>query len=358
MYITIFIGGLYGGGAERVACNLANYLSRNHIVTMLTMSDTKNRYDLSKDVKHKALINEKERKKKVIGNLLRFFRLRGYVKKERCDAYVVMLPITTMMLLHFKRIGKAPIIVSERNDPSSYSFIKKELLKYYSPRADAWIFQTEDAMNWYGQTVKNGVVIPNAINPTFIRKSYKGKRDKTIVAVGRLTKQKNFSLLINAFCQISDICPDYKLVIYGKGPLEARLRNEVTRKGLTNKVEFPGHIDNMPEVLERATLFVLSSDYEGMPNALIEAMALGLPCISTDCPCGGPRYLIENGVNGILVPVGNTEKLALEMSRLIQHPNISRLIGLSAKKGNSKLNYEEVYNTWERFILSISQMAN
>lgn len=351
MRITIFIGGLGGGGAERVCCNLANYLSdKNHDVTMLTMSDTKDVYGLRSAVKKVALVSEGERKNKILSNVLRYFRLRKYVKHTDCDCYVVMLPITICFLLHFRRLSKAPIIASERCNPYIFSSLKKTMVKHFAKRADAWVFQTEDAAKWYDGIAKGSVVIPNAINPAFIREPYVGEKEKSIVAAGRLSEQKNFKLLIEAFSKIAPDFPEYDLKIFGKGPLEQDLREYAAEKGVGDRVNFMGYVDNMPEQLEKASLFVLSSNFEGMPNALMEAMALGLPCVSTDCPVGGPRFLIKDGENGLLVPVGDAEKMTEAIRSILSDLASAKEMGDNARNIQQILSPDNIYGEWEKII--------
>lgn len=130
-------------------------------------------------------------------------------------------------------------------------------------------------------------IIPNAINKEFITAEYSGPRNKQIVSSGRLTEQKNHALLIKAFAGITAKYPAYKLVIYGDGPLRKDLELLASNLGIADKVSFPGYTTEIRKKIERSSLFVLSSDFEGMPNALMEAMALGVPCISTDCKGGG-----------------------------------------------------------------------
>lgn len=351
MHITIFIGGLSGGGAERVACNLANDLaSKNHRVTMLTMSETENTYGLQDSVVVHPLISRTECSKKIFGNVLRYIRLRRYIKETKCDIFLVMLPITTILLLGLRRMIKVPVIAAERCDPASYSKIKNCLLQKLAVRADAWVFQTADAMKWYEGRIKQGIVIPNAINPAFLRPPYMGEREKTIVGAGRLADQKNFPLLLEAFAAVADRFPAYRLVIYGKGPQEALLKAKAAELGLQDRVTFAGYVENMPEELEKAGIFVLSSNYEGMPNALMEAMALGLPVISTDCPCGGPKFLIEHGKNGLLVPVGDVTAITEALTELLEHPEKANAMGQAARTIAEPLAPEVIYAKWEAYI--------
>ncbi len=148
---------------------------------------------------------------------------------------------------------------------------------------------------------------------------------------------------------------DYKLKIYGKGPLENELRTYTNDKGIQEKVEFMGFVDNIPEQFETASMFVLSSDFEGIPNALMEAMALGLPCVSTDCPAGGPRFLIEHGKNGLLVPVGDAEKMANAISKLILLPDYAEKIGDNARSIIENFEPSIIYNKWDEVIIKVAK---
>lgn len=356
MKITLFIGSLYGGGAERVTCNLASYLVRQgYQVEILTMSETEKAYELDERVSVQTLLTLRERKSTAWNTLVRMPRFWKYLKTSKVDAYIVMLPKTTIMLLMFKWLVKAKIIAAERVDPASYSKRIAKMLRRFAKCADGWIFQTEEAQEWYGDTIKNckSSVIPNAINPVFIRPQYVGEKRKIIAGAGRLNDQKNFGLLIQAFAKVAPEFPDYSLVIYGKGDKEQELKSLVNSLGMHGRVKFPGNIQNIADEMEKNAMFVLSSDFEGMPNALMEAMALGLPCVSTDCPCGGPHYLIQHGVNGLLVPVGNIDKMADAIRSILSAPEKASTMGSEATKITKKLAPDKVYGKWKIFIETV-----
>lgn len=356
MRITIFISALSGGGAERVACNLANYLAaQKHDVDILTMGEATPAEPLFNGIREVSLLKDEERGSYAFDFLKRILRLRSYMKKENTAAYVVFLPRLTMLISFFSNLTKAPIIMSERADPKVYSEKVKKALRKVSEKVDGAVFQTEEAQAWYKPHLKGTAhkVIPNAINPSFIRKPYEGEREKVIVGAGRLNEQKNFHLLISSFARIADKFPEYKLVIYGKGNLLESLQNLAKEKGIENRVEFPGFVSNMPETLERASMFVLSSDYEGMPNALMEAMAVGVPSVSTDCGGGGARFLIQDGENGLLVPQKDEEKLATAMEKILSDKEFAGKISANARKLQETLAPEKIYGQWEEFIVKI-----
>lgn len=357
MKITLLIGSLAGGGAERVVCNLANYLAdKGHEITILTVSD-KQTYKINDNVRHVVLYGESDSKlPHQIISIIRLYRMNRYFRKENVDVYLTFLPKLSSFILAQKRFIKCPVILAERADPNTFcnsSEKNKKIFEKYYPKADGYIFQTEDAKKYYkehGINVENSVVIPNAINPEFIRPLYQGKRRKVIVGAGRLTMQKNFSLLINSFAEICNDFPEYKLEIYGEGPLKESLINETKNLGIREKVIFKGYVNNLGDCIQDTSLFVLSSDFEGMPNALMEAMALGLPVISTDCPAGGSKVLIENKINGVLVPIKDIEALKKEIANMLTDSSMRNYMGENARKICVQLESKKIYNEWENIL--------
>lgn len=356
MDLTFFIGSLSGGGAEKVACYLASYLSdKQHHITILTMDDGAPQYQLSDNISIVPLITRDERKGFLYNMILRMRRFRNYLMTTETDGYIVFLPILIILSLFFRRFSKSPMIMAERNMPSQYSSYKRFFLKCFWKKADAWCFQTEEQLNWYpkGMLQLPTCVIPNAINQDINFDNNEVGIKKEIVSAGRLTNQKNQILLIKAFKEISSKNPDYTLVIYGKGPLRDVLSEEIHKLGLENRVILYGHCNDVIEKIKSAEMFVLSSEFEGMPNALMEAMALGLPCISTDCEGGGAKFLIKNNENGILVPRNNVKALAEAMQRLIENKEFASHIGGKAKEIRCRLAPDVIYSQWESFIKNI-----
>lgn len=360
--ITFFIGSLTGGGAERVVCNLSNYLVQNgHSISILTMSDIARTYELDNRVTVHPLIAAEERKGFFYNAYLRYRRLGAYMKNNKTDCYVVFLPVTIAMMLSQRRKTSACIIASERNDPKSYNKAMQWLQKKLSKRADGYVFQTEEAMQFYAESClpkERCVVIPNAINPAFVGRSFSGKRTKRIVNVGRLTAQKNQTMLIDAFAAVHEQYPEYQLEIFGEGPLRQELENQINQLGLKEAIRLPGRTEDVIQAIQDAAAFVLSSDYEGMPNALAEAMALGIPCISTDCPAGGARYLVRDGENGVLIPTGDTSALASAICRLLSNELYAESLGVNARKIAETLSANRIYREWESFILQTIEKSS
>jgi len=352
MNITFFIGGLTKGGAERVTCNLANYLVQHgHQVEILTMSESAS-YPLDERVTRSVLLKDSERKGLLRNTLKRRSRLKQYLKSNQRDCYVVMLPITTIFLLGMHKYTTAPVIASERCYPAVLSQITQRLLLLLCKRAKGWVFQTPQAREWYGRATGDSkvIIIPNAINEDFLRPIHKDNRQKTIVAIGRMSPQKNYPLLLQAFSQVTAEFPDYRLLILGEGKLRRDLEALVHQLQIEDRVEMPGYVTDIPERLKAASLYVLPSNYEGMPNTLMEAMALGLPCIATDCDGGGARFLIDNEKNGLLVPKGDIEALAGAMRRMLGDRDFAKQCGHEAHNICERLAPEKVYGQWEQFI--------
>ena len=355
MKITLFIGSLSGGGAERVTCNLANYLSKvGHDVNVMVVSEDSTTYYLNKEIAIYSLSGRFKKNNPLI-SVYRFFRFITYLIKNKCDTYIVMLPRTTILLLKYNYLTKARIIATQRIMPSSLNISNQNLLKKYSSKADGWVFQTEEQFEWFKKCNLSSktIIIPNAINADFFHPIYQGEKRPVIVTAGRMTEQKNQHLLLKAFAQIKSYYPNYTIVIYGKGPKEESLREITKDLGLSEIVKMPGYTNNIGDCIKDATLFVLSSNYEGMPNALMEAMALGLPCISTDCDGGGARFLIEDGVNGLLVPKNDVDAMAKAMKRILDNPDFASSLGNNAHKICERLAPEKIYGEWELFIEKI-----
>lgn len=191
---------------------------------------------------------------------------------------------------------------------------------------------------------KKSVIIYNPIGEIFYNTRLNEVRSG-IVTVGRINKLKNHKLLIEAFAKIANKIND-DLTIYGSGDT-ASLKIYAELLGVGQRVHFPGQISNVPFSLRNARLFVLSSDIEGMPNALMEAMAIGLPCISTDCPCGGPRMLFPKSIAAYLVPVGDSETLSERILTVLTDRELEIFLAQECKKASFEFEPCRVFDRWE-----------
>ena len=358
MNILFCLGSMDKGGAERVISNMANNLILNNNVSIVTTVNRKSEYYLKDEISIFSLDEDEKR----TSNIKRIIKLRDIIKNVKPNIIISFQPEPSFRILALKIFNKIPTIVSVRNDPKiEYKNIKRKIfMKMLYPLADGYVFQTEEAKQYFSKKIQDkSIIIPNPINENFIvDEPYKGKREKTIVSVGRLEPQKNHKLLIDAFKEIVKKHKEYKLLIYGDGSLKNKLEEYTKDLGLSNNIIFKGKKDNIKEEIYNARMFVLSSNYEGMPNALMEAMALGLPCISTNCPCGGPRTLINTNINGILVKVNDVNEMKNAINKIIEDEELSQKIENNAIKIKEEYAPDKIMNIWKKYIINIQEKKN
>jgi glycosyltransferase involved in cell wall biosynthesis len=252
-------------------------------------------------------------------------------------------------------LTKTKVVLSERKDPFNYNKKKKRYMHLRYILADGCVFQTEGASKYFPRSVQDkSVIIPNFIElekKEIIPSKLKKNR---IAFVARFElKQKRQDIMVQAFKLVLKKHPNMKLVFYGDGPDMQTVKDMVSDYGLTDSIVFAGIVSNMDEVLKYSRMFVLTSDYEGIPNALIEAMSYGLPVVSTDCSPGGARLLINNKENGIIVPVGDVEKLAEAIIFLLDNPTTAELYGRRAQDVIERFKPEKILPRWQEYINTI-----
>lgn len=354
MKITIFANGVSNGGAEHVACNLANYfVTHGYDVDLLTMADDEPTYDINEKVRRVELLSSEERKGFLHNLLNRNRNFRRYIKEANTDCYIAFFWIAAIVLNSMRNKLGVPVITSERTNPYSYAWYYKILLKIFAPKADLNVFQTSGQRSFYGKRIedKKCVVIPNADNSALIPNAWE-KRRNIIVSAGRLDKAKDYPMLIKAFADLGKDAKDYKLVIYGEGLEREKLERQIIELGMQDKISLAGRKRNVDEYLNEAKIFALTSVFEGMPNALLEAMSLGLACVSTDCPTGGPRDLIETGTNGELISVGNSDELTSVLNRLISDEQYAKYLASNATKVRGKYSPNIIFGKWNECVKS------
>lgn len=346
--IAIISGSLSRGGAERVSLYLADKLRTYHNETVLiTTRIAEQEYLLPNGVKR---INVVCSSYNVIG------RLRKIIKSENPDLILIMGTSNTTYAIPALWGLKKKVVVSERNSPTHFAGrkITKWISRFLLRFADGFVFQTQEVKEFYSILLKGrGVVIPNPLFLNNLIKPYNSDRKLRIVTAGRLVNQKNQALLIKAFSMLLPKFPDYILEIFGEGPNRQKLQLQIQQLGLQSKVFLRGNVEDLFHRIIDASIFVMTSDFEGMPNALIEAMALGIPCISSDCPSGGPRDLICHKVNGMLFPVGNCNELVSCMDYMLSDPKGSRSMGIEATKIRQKLDENLIIKEWNSYFSEI-----
>lgn len=355
MKIVFYINTLGGGGAERVVVTLAKALSDSNKVIVVNSYPVDEEYNLNDKIKHIYLEKNNTVSNFISRNIGRVSRLRKVLKKEKPDVLISFMAEPNYRAIVASIGLKNKVIISVRNDPNMEypTAINRFLAKTLFRLANGIVFQTEDAKKWFPKSIqKKSTIIYNQVDEVFYNTKYNGIRHD-IVTTGRLTAQKNHKMLIQAFAKISDRVTD-NLIIYGEGELRNELSELISELNLENRVFLPGRIANVAETIKSAKLFVLSSDYEGMPNSLMEAMALGIPCISTDCPCGGPRELFGSYSKERLIPCGDIDGLSNTIYKMLtKHGDESIEKGLS-KKFHSKIIGEK----WKKYISGVVKNTN
>ena len=354
----VFIAYLHGfGGAERQIVMLANaMLERGHEVYLLSISADNRCYEINNKINYRYIPDRKS-------NFLRVFTRYSDLKRElkiiRPDLTINFWYQSAYLTALMKKTYTGRIIYSERGDPGDkeYSGVLGMIRALTLHRIDGFVFQSKAAKKYFNSKIqKRSVVISN---PVFIKSDILPKdisRRKAIVTVGRLCPQKNQILLLDAFASISNEIPDYILEIYGEGEWEEKLKKRIRNLNLSHRVLLMGTSSRIHDLILNASLFVLSSDYEGIPNTLLEAMALGIPCITTDCRPGGAREIIDNGKDGIIVPVGGQKELANAIRNCITNMQASLNRAQIAQKKMIKFNPNIIYKKWERFFLKICKV--
>lgn len=354
--IFIYIDTMYRGGAQRVMANLSGHFAVNGYEVIMCNDFKQNDdmlcYSVNENVKRVYLENE-ESGNFVKKNINRILNLRHLINLEKPDIVLSFLggPNKRMLLATIGlRVKK---VVSVRNDPNK-EYGASVLSRWFARRlftlADGCVFQTEDAAAYFPLSVRRrSKIIMNPVDKRFFEVQ-RAEDPKDIVSVGRLMEQKNHKLLIRAFSKIAGEFPEENLIIYGDGPMRSELEKLCEELNLKERISLPGATENVEEVLSKAKCFVMSSDYEGMPNALMEAMAAGVPCISTDCPCGGPKMLIQNEKQGILTNCNDIEMLAEKIKMILSDDVFRETLGHGAHSRMQDCKSSVVLGEWENYL--------
>lgn len=355
MKLLFYIDSMHKGGANRVMANLTDYFANSGYDVILVNDILSGQRDPEYPVNPlvNRVILDVQGSSKAFSNLKRITKLRELIKAEKPDSVVSFMGPPNIRMLLASAFLKCRTVVSVRNDPTKeygVGWIKRLIANVVFLLADGCVFQTEDASLYFNRCVRRkSKVIVNPVNEAFYGVDRSGT-PRNIVTVGRLVPQKNHILLIDAFAKIADEFPEENLIIYGEGPLREEMEKQIADLQLTNRIFLPGSTSRVPEVLSEAKLFVLSSDFEGMPNALMEAMAVGVPVISTDCPCGGPRSLVESESQGQLVPCGDAVALSNCMKAILSSQRLQQELSIGAKKRAYDFLPERVFRQWEGFV--------
>lgn len=345
--IVFLTGSMARGGAERVISILSEkYVNLGWDVSIMMLLHSFVEYDLPKEVKIIDISNDKRRSLFDIPRLKK--EIKKYALKEKPDVMVAFMAQISLIAGMALKKTDIRLITSERNDPEKSGrniIFKKQLDKIFTSSYKT-VMQTERVKNYFPDSVqKNSIIIPNPIR---VMCEAKDDRRKRIVTVGRLSSQKNQKMLIDAFSNIHKKYPDYILDIYGKGKLEGELNEKIKELGLENNVFLKGSSSKIHEDIADAEIFALPSDYEGLSNALLEAMMMGLACVSTNC--AGSDEAITDGENGLLVEVGNAKQMEKALERLISDEELRIRLGENAKESAKYYYVDNVIDMWRDVI--------
>lgn len=331
--ILFVVKKLSDGGAERVVSVLASKLAEDgNDVYILVYFPTTNEY-LTNNLVKKVYMTKDENEYQMLGFGSKIALIRRKLKGIQPDFVIPFLYFVGVhvQLAHYGLKGK--VVQTVRNDPRSVPEDRVERLIRDITYSFMWrgFVQNRRQLEYFPRFIqKKLVVLPNPVSEQFLNIVRPERKLFTILAAGRLQRQKNFPMLIRAAKLLKEKGYNFRICIYGEGELAEELNSFIAEYDVAGYCMLCGRSNNMSATYQEADVFVMTSNFEGMPNALMEAMASGLPCISTDCPTG-PSELIENGVNGFLIEMDNHEQLANKIEDYFNNEEIARMFGKRAK---------------------------
>lgn len=355
-HILFVTSTLTSGGSERVMSLLANELAdRNYQVTIICLNKQIVFYPINKKVN--IVFAEKETQSSFLLKKIAWFR--KYVDDNRPDVVIPFMEAVYCVTL-FSLIGiSVPIISSERIDPRKSPFIRNILRRIFLPLTTHLVVQTEKIRSFYPPFIrKKTSVIYNPVNDEVFHqieneelKIENGERLNRIISIGKLYPQKNQKLMIRAFARVADEFPEWQLVIFGEGPLRESLELIVESLEMKDRILLPGRTEHVVEELKKSKVFCFSSNFEGMSNAIIEAICVGLPIVSTNV--SGASELIEEGKGGNIVPCGDVDQFVQALQKLMRNRNIQESMSEYNLKKASMFKLDIIVDQWEQLILKV-----
>lgn len=339
MKIIFIIPNMTGGGTERVISLLSDeYVRKGFDVAIMQFAGYEHAYPLNEKVENFSVAPKSNGNPFVM--LRRLIAMRRYFR-ENPDSYIFAFCVMGAVFSVMTTWGmKRPVMVAERNSPDSCHV--KALRNWAYRRVGRITFQTEDGISYFPKEIaEKAVVIPNPVDAD-MPQPYRGERSRRIVTAGRLHKQKNHALLLEAFADFVKKFPDYELHIYGEGELEGALKEQAARLQIASSVVWHGFCPDVREKIRDAAMFVLSSDYEGISNSMLEALSMGIPTISTDCPIGGARIYITPEESGLLVPVGDRAAMSEAMCRIASDGELAKRLSAGAVRIREKYSVAKI----------------
>ena len=361
--IAFHVSSLAQGGAERVVANLANRFAQDGFnVYVATEEYGNNEFTLDPKVKriHVGLKEEDEKKNRIVKFLIRVKYLKSFVKEYKPDVLVAFAHRCNYRALMAAGNSNVPVVISIRINPVGYydAFSDIVQIKWLFPKAAGCVYQTQEQKDWFKPYLQDkSRIIMNPINPKYFGNPLPEERQKAVMHHARLVDFKNQPMLVRAFLKVHEKHPDYVLKIFGpdsgdgtKETLEKLIRDN----NAESYVLLMGASSDLEKEIPKGEVYAYSSDYEGMPNSLLEAMAMGMPVVSTDCPCGGPKAVIRDGENGFLIPVGDEAALTDRINRLIEDKELAKRFSENARKIEDVASMEAIYKQWKDYLEEVT----
>ena len=344
------------GGAERNLNYILWHLENKYKIILVTNRIAESEYNIPSSVERINIGNYP--KKGILGRIKGIFWRQSELKRiyleEKPDSVLCFLGKNAFrFILAIGKKKNCPIVGAIRQNPvydfgkGVYRFAANRVLR----KLDTLVCQSSSQKEYFCKKIQSKtVIIRNPIGESFNREPFEGIRKPFVVSVGRLDDNKNHALLIKSFVKLNAIHPETRLYIFGEGPAREKLEKLCIDMGLSESVFLPGVVENVADKIIDARVYVMSSISEGMPNALMEAMALGLPVISTDFEGGVARELINNGENGILVPNRDCEAMSEKLIQLWEDEVLCRKIGQKATYIRDMCSMNTICNEWDKAI--------
>ncbi len=360
MHLVLVISSLKRGGAERVATTLANaWVGRGEAVTIVTLDEEEKKpvFQLASDVRLLHI----SKGRGPLDMLMLIWQLRQQLITLK-PSYVISFLYKINVITLLSAIGlKTPVVVAEHNYPGNISVTAawRFWRAYTYPWSHRLITLTQRALEYFPKELQsNGCVIENPLAPEFFDCQWLGSKGeiRQLVAMGSLSKQKGFDLLLRAFAKVTTTHKEWKLTIWGEGDCRSELEELRGELALGEQVELPGMTEDSAAVFMASDLFVSSSRWEGFPCTIQEAMACQLPVVAFDCPTG-PRELIKDGNNGFLVPNGKVDELASTLSRLMEDEDTRRTIGRAASSASKPFEVSEILKKWDDLVFQKKELS-
>ncbi len=363
MKLCFIVPRLTYSGAPKMLAWVANQMrQKGHTVEIVAFFSDEVGQPLAEGVSfhHLNICQSKNRiVRNTLGMLQTQWQLHSHIRQTKPDVVISFLDsVGYVYLLLNKLFGRRKIVVSERVDPYQYKGVLSKVRFRLMKLADGFVFQTDGAKNFFaGMLNGQGVVIPNPVTVSY-QKTGKpcaySDRDNRIVTVGRLSlKQKRQDVLLEAFRIVRSKHPQMQLYIYGDGSDAHKIQTLIDGMGLQDAAILAGRTNQVEKDIYNARAFALTSDFEGIPNALIEAMSLGVPSISTDCSPGGAALLVKNGENAFLVDCADAQAIAEKLLILIEDQDISEAFACNGPKIAETFSEDKIASAWETYLTEV-----